>query len=60
MKKRIRKKKNKQTAPRLPMDAVIALRKKGGKHTTKKGKRGYYREEERKLLNKLKNSGDIE
>lgn len=43
-------KKQKQIKPRLPMEAVLALRSKGGAHSTKRGKRGYDRKRTRKLL----------
>lgn len=35
---------------RLPMEAVNALRHKGGAHSSKKGKRGYDRNKEKREI----------
>lgn len=43
MKKKTKPQKKKPFRPRLPMEAVKALRTKGGPESGKKGKRGYDR-----------------
>ena len=42
--------------PRLPEEAVRLLRKKGGVHETKKGAKGYKRQEEKKKIKKQLNN----
>ena len=42
--------KKKILKPRLPMDAVQALRHKGGVHSSAKGQRGYDRNKEKEKL----------
>lgn len=44
--------KQKTFKPRLPMDAVILLRTKGGAHSTPKGKKGYNRNAAKAQLRK--------
>lgn len=41
---------NTRLKPRLPMEAVEVLRKKGGAQTSKKGARGYDRNKEKQKL----------
>lgn len=42
--------KKKRLKPRLPLEAVEVLHRKGGAQTTKKGARGYDRKKEKEKL----------
>ena len=46
-------KKKSFTSPRLPREAVALLRSRGGAHSSKKGKKGYDRNEEKSALRKF-------